>query len=95
MKRPHETTLSVVAFDKERICLVEDGRRMVAVLRNFDAEEWEAFLKAAPDMARALLAFLPDHGHTAECGYSGYPDHACSTECANARAALSKAGVLT
>jgi hypothetical protein len=59
--KPHEVELSVVQFDKERRCLVEgDGRgqRMVAVLRNYESDEWEAFLCGSRAMALALMAVL-------------------------------------
>lgn len=60
MSKPWEHDLSVMQFDRERRCLVETtgGARMVAIIRNFDAEDWEPFLVAAPAMARALMGVV-------------------------------------
>lgn len=102
MKKPHETTLSVMQFDRERRCIAEDGTRMVAVLRNYDSEGWEDFLTASTDMARALLALLPEddghpRNHTREClkwrTEGGYITE-CLPGCIEAMDALRKAKVL-
>lgn len=52
-----------------------------------------AFIAAAPDMAQALLMWLPD-GHSFECGSRLLDESACSAECAATRKALRKAGIL-
>lgn len=56
--------------------------------------EREALICSAPAMARALMAFLPEGGHSMECGNISDEPERCSEECRNARAALKSAGVL-
>jgi hypothetical protein len=53
--KPHEASLSIAPFDSEHYCIIEDGGRMVAIMRTVDAEEWERFILGTPFMARALL----------------------------------------
>lgn len=75
--------------------LIEDGSRMVAVFRRQDAREWETFLAAAPDMARALMRRLDGCANTGSrvrgCEEEEMP-HLCAS--CEAKAALRKAGVL-
>lgn len=56
--KPHEANLDVVPYDSERRCIIEDGGRMVAIMRTVDAEEWERFILGGPRMARAVLEAL-------------------------------------
>lgn len=93
-KKPHEETLTVMQFDKERRCLVEGGQRMVAVLRNYEAEDWERLLTAAPDMGRALKELFGEAEHLSTCPALRDSKRACRPDCAQARVALRKAGVL-
>ena len=53
-----------------------------------------AAIAALPDMARALLMWLPENGHTAECGSPTDDERACSLECSTTRKVLRRAGVL-
>lgn len=97
--KPHESTLSVMRFDKERRCLVEghgQDQLMVAVLRNYDSADWEALLSAAPDLVRALRGVCRlDRVPACWCqpgrdiGVYGHAE-----ECAAAMNALKKAGVI-
>lgn len=109
MTKPHEeqwrcrqTTTSVVVGGGEDvgpICTMSKPRaemRLDMEAQNDLMRARAAFIAAAPDMARALLAFTSDNGHTPDCGNGTLGRHsgACSDECAAARAALRKAGVL-
>lgn len=58
-----------------------------------ESDEVVRFASAAPDMARALLMWLPEDGHTQECGSRRRDEQACSLECSTTRIALRKAGV--
>lgn len=72
--------------------LVLDGNSRDVVAENTTRADRLVLAAAAPDMAKALLAFLPCVGeHTFECGV---PPHGCTAECRSARAALMKAGIL-
>lgn len=59
------------------------------------ADAWASLFKASPKLVQALRAFVSDNGHTPDCGNGRLGSHngSCSDECANARAALSLAGV--
>lgn len=85
-------------FDKERRCLVEGGQRIVAIMRNYDSAEWERFLTAAPEIARALLSLLsrPDGCPMCDEGVLRKSSAAHWPECPYlaAHGALQKAGVL-
>lgn len=95
MTKPHEQEWRTeTSPGYGRVYIVADDDRMTCETRAEDGDEIARLISAAPDMARALLAFVSDSGHTPDCGYSGYPDHKCSDECAGARAALRKAGVI-
>lgn len=103
MTKPHEQEWrrEVTPYGKGTRVVVRDERgRTVAEFPAFDPTARDArwvnaeLAQAAPDMARALLAFLPENGHTLECGNVTGDNARCSEECRNGRAALRKAGAL-
>ena len=95
--KPHEQTWEVHPLDFRAVADAKTGL-VVADLRVplGEAREVSALMAAAPEMARALLSFLPNSGHARHC-QGGKPPPlvgACLDECASARSALRKAGVL-
>lgn len=105
MTKPHEQEWRVeeTPYGNGRRIVVRNGDN--GTVAEFPAYDPPAALRrrpnaalasAAPDMARALLMWLPDNGHTAECGNGSLGPHngSCSTECETTRNALRKAGVL-
>ena len=103
MIAPHEKMLTSAAFDKDRRCLIEDGTRMVAILRTEDADHWERFFLGAGGVVQALLALGTKdrmHGiwHATGC-YAldnkewGSKRTGCSASCKLAVTALTNAGV--
>ncbi len=89
--KPHEMSLTVTQFDKERRCLVSNDQRMVAVLRNYESAEWEALLSAGPDMARALHSVF---GSLTVNDGDALQVRVSRAQWDAIRAALTKAGVL-
>jgi hypothetical protein len=98
--KPHEETLTAEQYANDQVALVsKSDRRMVAVFRAQDAEEWRRFILAAPAMARALLAHVTfcvpckgsgSAGVRTTMGAVPQPCPACEAD----RAALKEAGVL-
>ena len=83
MKKPHEDDLIPATQGKALALVSASDIRMVCVFRKQEAEEWERLLRAAPDMARAIIRHL-----------SAWPTCSCG-ECARCdmQAAIAKAGV--
>lgn len=93
MTKPWESNLFVAPCNHNDYCLSEDGDRMVAIFRRQEAEEWKAFLVAAPNMARALrdaLSVLHRAEDVLEMGQVRGLRDACET----VEAALRKAGMI-
>lgn len=89
--KPHEEKWSARAGVGAESFYVDTDGALVAVVFT-ERRKW--LVAAAPPMARALMAFLPENGHSMECGNISDDAARCSEECRNARAALKAAGVL-
>lgn len=97
MTKPHEQEWTM----DRHLIVNEYGKGICRMQGSAATAEAEALILAAPDMARALLALLPEEGmarnHTREC-LKWRTDGAYITECLPgcilAMSALRKAGVL-